>query len=73
MSEAVPVTEDEKTLALRALSHVPAPLLYARIDMAPGPTGSPILMELELIEPSLFFDQGPEALERLVAGLVRRL
>jgi hypothetical protein len=30
-------------------------------------------MELELVEPSLFFRQGPEALERFVAGLRRRL
>jgi hypothetical protein len=30
-------------------------------------------MDLELIEPSLFFPQGPVALERLVAGIERRL
>jgi hypothetical protein len=30
-------------------------LLYARIDMAPGSDGLPLLMEVELIEPSLYF------------------
>jgi hypothetical protein len=70
---AVSMSEAEKRLALRALACVEIPLLYARIDMTPGPSGEPVLMELELIEPSLFFDQGAEALERLVAGVVKRL
>jgi hypothetical protein len=30
-------------------------------------------MELELVEPSLFFPKFPPALDRFVAGLVRRL
>lgn len=63
----------ERELAERAIAAVdPAPL-YARIDVAPGPDGVPLLMELELIEPSLFFAHGAQALERLVAGLRRRI
>ena len=50
-------------------------LLYARVDIVID-QGRPLLMELELIEPSLYFrmspDQAPEnfarALERLVSG-----
>jgi glutathione synthase/RimK-type ligase-like ATP-grasp enzyme len=71
--EAVPISPAEADLARRALAAAPGPLLYARVDVAPGPGGDPLLMELELVEPSLFFAQGPIALERLVAALRRRL
>jgi hypothetical protein len=47
-------------------------LLYARIDVARDDHGAPRLMELELVEPSLFFAQGPAALARYVSA-VRRL
>jgi len=71
-SEAVPISDAEATLARAALEVVPEPLLYARIDVAPGPSGAPVVMELELVEPSLFFPQSPAALDRFVAA-VRRL
>ena len=35
--------------------------------------GKPMVMELELVEPSLFFARQPGAADRFVAGLVRRL
>ena len=47
--------------------------MYARIDVAPGPAGEPVVMELELIEPSLFFPQSSYALERFVTAIRRRL
>jgi hypothetical protein len=47
------------------------PLLYARVDVMPGPDGAPRVSELELVEPSLFLVQHPPALERLVEALVR--
>jgi hypothetical protein len=47
-------------------------LLYARIDLAPGPDGTPQVMELELIEPSLFFPFSPAALDRFVRAVARR-
>jgi hypothetical protein len=31
-----------------------ADLAYARVDLVPGPDGSPVLLELELTEPSMF-------------------
>jgi hypothetical protein len=68
---AMPISPAEAALAEQAVAAV-APLgdlLYARIDMAPGPDGAPVLMELELIEPSLFFPQSPPALARFVAAL----
>jgi hypothetical protein len=67
------VTGAEAALARAAVAAVPSPVLYARVDVAPGPDGQPVLMELELIEPSLFFTRGPLALERLVAAVARRL
>jgi O-ureido-D-serine cyclo-ligase len=57
----------------RALSAVTRPLLYARVDVARNAAGQPQVMELELIEPSLFFPQSPEALEAYVAAVKRRL
>ena len=73
VSQAVPITAAEAALARRAIEAVPGSLLYARIDMAPGPTGAPLIMELELIEPSLFFPQCPASLQRYVEGVARRL
>lgn len=48
-------------------------LLYARVDLLRGPDGKPVLLELELTEPSLFFAQAPEAADRLAAALAARL
>ena len=50
----------ELDLARRALAAVGRPLLYGRIDCVASPDG-PRLMELELIEPSLFLPLAPPA------------
>ena len=73
VSESVPIERDERALAEAALASAPVGLLYARVDMARGADGRPRVMELELVEPSLFLRQSPEALTRLVAALARRL
>jgi hypothetical protein len=70
---AVAISAAEAELSRRSLAAVDGPLLYARVDVAPGPEGDPVLMELELVEPSLFFPQHPPALERFVAAVRRRL
>lgn len=44
-------------------------LLYARVDMLAGPGGGPVLLELEAVEPNLYFDQAPEATARLAAAI----
>jgi O-ureido-D-serine cyclo-ligase len=49
-----------------------ADLLYARVDLVPGPQG-PMLMELELIEPSLFLHVEPGAPRRAAAAIRARL
>jgi hypothetical protein len=63
----------ELQVAQRALDCVDASLLYGRVDLVQDTTGSPLVAELELIEPSLFFRFGPEGLSRFVAGIQRRL
>jgi hypothetical protein len=73
VSAACAVADDERALALRALSQGGEGLLYGRVDIARGEDGAPMVMELELIEPSLFLKQAPHALTRLVRGVVARL
>lgn len=48
-------------------------LLYARVDMARGPDGHLALMELELIEPYLYPEQGPGMGERFATALKAKL
>ncbi len=73
VSEALPISSAELALGHAVLRDVADQLLYARVDVAPGLDGTPVLMELELIEPSLFLLQNPRALQRLVEGIRRRL
>jgi hypothetical protein len=63
----------EHELATRAVAAAGPDILYARVDMVPGPDGEPRIMELELIEPSLFLDHAPAALDRYAGAIVRRL
>jgi O-ureido-D-serine cyclo-ligase len=69
---AVPIADDERAAAERVLAAAPGPLLYARVDLVRDPDGRPQLMELELIEPSLFFGRHPPAADRLAAAIARR-
>lgn len=46
-------------------------LLYARVDLLPSPSG-PRVVEVELIEPSLFFEADPPSAERFVQAIQRR-
>lgn len=71
VSDALPIQADERTLAERVLSAVPEKLLYARIDMARDDQNRPCVMELELVEPSLFLRQSKTALERFAAAIAR--
>ncbi|REJ84222.1 MAG: hypothetical protein DWQ36_13325 [Acidobacteria bacterium] len=50
--------------AAGALAPLEAPPLYARVDLLRGDDGGLLLIELELIEPSLFFALGPGSAER---------
>jgi hypothetical protein len=58
---------------LAAVPFDPADLLYARIDLVPDGAGAPILLEIELTEPSLFLGTAPGAPERFAAAVAVRL
>lgn len=63
---------DELRLADQVLSAMPfeAPL-YARVDLIRDATGAPLLLELELTEPSLFFDHSGGAAQRFVTAVLQ--
>ena len=67
-----PIADDERAVALAALAPYTDRILYGRVDMARDDAGRPMIMELELIEPSLFFARHPPSLDRYIAGLRRR-
>jgi O-ureido-D-serine cyclo-ligase len=64
---------DELALGARALAAIPfpAPLLYARVDLIRDGSGAPRLLELELAEPSLFFDHSAGSAGRFAAAVMK--
>lgn len=66
------IAPDERAVALAALAPH-GDLLYGRVDLARDNSGHPMVMELELVEPSLFFNYLPGSADRFVAALQRRL
>lgn len=67
---------EQLAVAERTLAAVPGgtrQLLYARVDLIPGPDGGPILVELELTEPSLFLGYADEAPDRLATAITTHL
>lgn len=75
---AAQATPAERELADRILTTLPgivpeaADLAYARIDLLPTADG-PVVLELELTEPSLFLGLDPEAPARAAAAFARLL
>lgn len=64
-------TQLERDLTLRTAARVPG-LLYARVDFLELDDGSPVVNELEVVEPSLFFRHGPDTAHRLADALLTR-
>ncbi|MEO9130065.1 MAG: hypothetical protein ABI240_02530 [Sphingomonas sp.] len=62
----------QRSLAESVIAALPAPSLYARVDLLRIADGSLALMELEAIEPDLYPDMAPEVPARL-ADAVRQL
>jgi len=54
----------EREVADRIIALAPGPLLYARVDLVPGESGKPVLLEFEATEPSLFFRFGKGSADR---------
>jgi len=73
--EARMPSDAEIELARAAIAAVPIgsePLLYARVDMVPGADGRPMIMELELTEPSLFIVTAPVTAHRFAQAIATR-
>jgi glutathione synthase/RimK-type ligase-like ATP-grasp enzyme len=58
-------------LAQAALAAAPADAAYARVDIVPDDSGLLRIMELELIEPSLFLDHAPDGGAAFSRSLLR--
>jgi hypothetical protein len=69
-------TEAELELGARVLAEVPGGpdrLLYARVDLVPDADGNPLLIELELTEPSLFLAHSPGAVNSWAEAIANSL
>jgi len=59
-------------LAQAALAAAPVPAAYARVDIVPVDEGVLRIMELELIEPSLFLDHAPDGGASFTRSILQR-
>lgn len=69
-------TGPERALADQVMRHLPcdpAKLLYARVDMVPGPEGEPMILEVELTEPALFLAFTEGGADRMAEAIVDAL
>lgn len=66
-------TADDLAAAKRIASFVEPTPLYARIDLVRNPEGQLELMEIELIEPFLYVDKGPNLGAMLHRAIQKRL
>ena len=75
ITPAVPAPDDRAAAeqVLDLLQRPRAELLYARVDFVHGDGGRPLLLEIELTEPSLFFAHGDGAAARFAGAVARRL
>ncbi|MCG5454399.1 hypothetical protein PSH03_003556 [Micromonospora sp. PSH03] len=67
---------EQLAVAEQTLATVPGgtrQLLYARVDLIPGLDGEPVLVELELTEPSLFIGYADGAPDRLATAITTHL
>ncbi|MCP3786365.1 hypothetical protein NLX85_23645 [Micromonospora sp. A3M-1-15] len=74
--DARTATPEQLDTAEKTLAVVPGGtdrLLYARVDVIPGPDGAPVLVELELTEPSLFVGHADGAPDRLAEAVTTHL
>jgi hypothetical protein len=65
--------DDERAMARAIIDEVSERFgvpLYARVDMVREDGGRPLLLELELIEPRLYFEQAPGAAGRFAAAVL---
>jgi hypothetical protein len=64
----------ERRLAERVIAEITGAFgtpLYARVDLVLNEQGAPIVLELELLEPSLYLTDAPGSSERFAAAILR--
>ncbi|WP_117210298.1 ATP-grasp domain-containing protein [Allorhizocola rhizosphaerae] len=66
-------TATELAVGDAVIAVLPEGLLYARVDLIPDEAGNPLLVEVELTEPSLFFGYDLDAPARFAAAIRARL
>ena len=64
---------EERAVAALALAAMPGASLYARIDLLHDAQGHPVVSELEVIEPTLYFGVFPKASAALADAIAREL
>lgn len=69
--ELVVATGAEIEVAARAMAAVRGRLLYGRVDLVRDDAGAPVVIELELIEPSLFLGMHPSAADAFARAIQR--
>jgi glutathione synthase/RimK-type ligase-like ATP-grasp enzyme len=70
--DVIPLARSHESIAAAALGAVPADTLFARVDVVPV-DGELVVMELELIEPTLWLRWHPPAVDALADAIARRL
>lgn len=71
--QSADATPEDLAIGELALAQLPAEPLYARVDLVCGLAAESLLIELELIEPLLFFEQHPSAVEALADVVTAQL
>lgn len=66
-------SEAELAVGARAIAAAPPGLLYARVDLIAGADDAPVLIELELTEPSLFLGTRDDAAAGFARAIASRL
>lgn len=70
--EPTAFTDSQERVVTEVLQRLPSELLYARVDLLALDDGTPVVTEVELVEPSLFFRHAPQAADALAEALLRR-
>ena len=64
------VAADEREIVRRCMEALPTPAAYARVDLVRGPSDELLVIECEVVEPTLYLEFNPRAAEALAAQIV---
>jgi len=69
----IPPSKEEIQLAYRIVDLLPTPTLFARIDLVNDEAGQLYVMEVELVDPRLWLEWVPVAVERFADAIAREV